>query len=445
MLRVGFWSLALMLPLLAGPKEDFARGVLEEARGNEGMEWFERALEADPDAVPLIGKVGDGRFEAGDLEGAAEVYREFAERHPEEVGPQVAYADFLGKAAPGDDFAAKLASESLERALEASPSDVRIIRRLFRFYEQRGMRDESLALFDQVKKGEVSGGRSALVAADMARTLFPSDDQSTREALDRIFEEAMHASPMDPVLARAASEHFRKTGRAAKAVEVLEKHTEAAPSSLELRVRLGVLLFVAERTDEGEEVLKEVLRIDARQALAHQSLAKLYRKQEKPDEARPHAAEVLKIRGGDADEFVVLAEEFLEVGMVREARILLEKGLYDHPEAAWIAVRLAIATRRDPETRDGAVRLFREAESLSGLDGPATEPEFLREFAECLLESGKTAPAEDRLRAAIKAYPKDATRETAAALRRLAEIWLSEGRNEAAAKALQKRADSLEK
>ena len=81
-------------------------------------------------------------------------------------------------------------------------------------------------------------------------------------------------------LARAASEHFRKSGRLDEAVKVLERHAEAAPSSLELRVRLGVLLLAAEKMDEGEAVLKEVLRIDARQVLAHQALAKLYRKQE---------------------------------------------------------------------------------------------------------------------------------------------------------------------
>lgn len=445
MLKCGLWSLALVLPLMADPKLDFARGVLEEARGNKGLEWFEKALEADPDAMSLVSRVGQRRFEGGDVEGASQVYREFAERRPEEVGPQVAYADFLRMAAPNDDFAAKLATEALERALETSPGDVRMIERLFRVYEQRGLRDKSLQLFEQVKKGEVSGGRSALVAADMARTLFPGDDAETRATLDGIFNQAMERTPMDAVLARAASEHFRKSGRLDEAVNVLEQHAKAAPSSLELRVRLGVLLLAAEKMDDGEAVLIEVLRIDARQALAHQALAKLYRRQEKPDEARPHAAEVLKIRGGDADEFVALAEEFLEVEMVREARLLLEKGLYDHPEEAGIAVQLAIATRRDPETRDGAAQFFREAESLSGTDGPATKPEFMREFAECLLEDGNTAAAEDRLRAAIKAYPAEDKLEMAAAMRRLAEIWLSENRNEAAAKSLQKRAESLEK
>ncbi|MFC7337879.1 tetratricopeptide repeat protein [Haloferula chungangensis] len=445
MLKQTWWAFALVMPLAADPKLDFARGVLEEARGNEGLEWFEKALAADPEAMSLVSRVGQGRFQAGDLEGASKVYRELAMARPDAVAAQVAYSDFLRMAAPNDDFAAKLATEALERALESSSGDAGVIQRLFRVYEQRGMRDESLALFDQVRKGEVSGGQSALLAADMARTLFPDDDAAVQTKLDEIFHQAMARGPTDPRLARAASEHFRKTGRLDEAVVMLEKHVEVAPSSLELRVRLGVLLLAAERMDEGEGVLKEVLEIDPRQALAHQALAKLYRKQERLDEARPHAAEVLKIRGGDADEFATLAEEFLEAGMAREARLLLEKGLYDFPEVAEIAVQLAIATRRDPQTRNEASRLFREAEALSGVDGPATQPEFMREFAECLLEEGKVTPAEDRLRAAIKAYPPEAKGEMAAAMRRLAEIWLAEGRNEAAAKALQKRADSLAK
>ncbi|MEM9236401.1 MAG: hypothetical protein AAGB14_06435, partial [Verrucomicrobiota bacterium] len=84
------------------------------------------------------------------------------------------------------------------------------------------------------------------------------------------------------------------------------------------------------------------------------------------------------------------------------------------------------------------------AEALVGDDGPATEPEFLIEFAECLLEAGETTAAEDRLRAAIERYPREAKREQAAALRRLAGIWNAEGRNEAAARALLKRAEALE-
>mgnify|MGYP000377401230 CR=1 FL=1 len=422
------------------PKLDFARGILEEARGGDGTEWFEKALAGDPGAWPLARHAAEGRRAAGDIEAASTIYREFAGAHPGRLEAQLGYADFLREVSPRDDFAAKLATEALEGALTRWPDHLAIIRRLFRCYEQRGMRDRSMALFEQVS------GRpgAALATAEMARTLFESDDPSARGTVDEAFRAAVESTPADPVLARAASEHFRTTGRLSEAIAVLERHVAASPSSLELRTRLGVLLFAADREDEGVAVLEEVLAIDARQALAHQALAKLHRKREQPERARPHAAAVLQIRGGDADEFVKLAEEFLAAGLPREARLLLEKGLFDHPEDAAIAVQLAIATRRDPESRGRAPRAFREAESLSGTEGPATRPEFLREFAECLVEAGETAAAEERLRAAIRAYPEEARAETAAALRRLAGLWLEEGRNESAARQLLRRAEALE-
>jgi predicted Zn-dependent protease len=436
--------LLLLIPLSASadPKQDYARGVLERARGNDASEWFERALEADGGAWPLVTEVAAMRRAEGDVSGASLLLREFSQAHPGRLEAQLAYADFLRESSPADDLAAKLAGEALETALERFPGELAVIQRLFRSYEQRGMREKSEALFEAV--AERPGAGPALAAAEMARTLFPGDDAAARARIDEVFERAMARTPGDPVLARAASEHFRKSSRLPGAIEMLERHVGADPTSLELRVRLGVLLFAADRGGEGERVLKEVLEIDPRQALAHQALAKYYRRQEDPDRARPHAVAVLKLRGGDADEFVGLADELLAGERPREARLLLEKGLFDHPEDAAIAVKLAIATRRDESTRDTAAWRFREAESLSGTDGPATEPAFQLEFAECLLESGNTPAAEKRLRAAITSYGPDQEKETARALRRLASIWQDEGRNQAAARSLLRRAESLD-
>jgi predicted Zn-dependent protease len=288
------------------------------------------------------------------------------------------------------------------------------------------------------------GHSQTLAAVEMARTLFPKDDAEARERVDGLFRRACDHQPANPVLARAASEHFRTSGRLPEAIEMLAAHTAADPSSLALRIRLGILMLAAERTEEGEKALLDVLAIDSRQALAHQSLAKLYRKLDRVSEARPHAAEALKIRGGDPSEFVALADEFLAADLPREARLLLEKAVFFNPSDAALLVKLAIAARRDPESRGAASRLFREAESMSGQDGPAADPEFLREFAESLLEGGQTKAAEERLRLAIRAYPAEKKKETAAALRRLAGVWTAEQRNTEAANALLQRADSLD-
>jgi predicted Zn-dependent protease len=435
-------SLFAILPLGASPRLDFARGVLAEQRGDPAAAAaaFESARAADPDAFPLMLRVAGQRRAAGDLAGASTLHREFAERHPDRLDAQLEYADFLRSASPDDDFATRLAAEVLDRALQRFPGTLALLQRRFRIHEALGERERSLALFEQV----AARPDDALAALEMARTLFPKDDETARGRIDALLRDAYRRAPGDRRLARAASEHFRTSGRLPEAIEVLAAHVAADPSSLDLRVRLGILQLAAERTAEGEATLLAVVAIDPRHALAHRSLAKLYRKQERPAEARRHAAEALKIRGGDPAEFVALAEEFLAAGLPRDARLLLEKAAFFHPADAALAVQLAVATRRDPERRAGAARLFREAESLSAKDGPAGDPVFLQEFAEALLESGQTAAAEDRLRLAIRAFPAEHKRETAAALRRLAAIWQADNRNEEAARSLLQRADALD-
>lgn len=434
--------LLAILPLHASPRVGFARGVLAEQRGDDdaAAAAFERARAADPDALPLMLRVATRRQAAGDLAGASTLHREFAERHPERLDAQLLYADFLREASPDDDFASRLAGEVLDRALQRFPGTLALLQRRFRVHEALGERERSRALFEQV----AARPDDALAALEMARTLFAKDDAAARDRIDTLLRDACRRRPGDRALARAASEHFRTSGRLPEAIDTLAAHAAADPSSLELRVRLGLLQLAAERTAEGEATLLAVVAIDPRLALAHRALAKFYRQRERAAEARHHAAEALHVRGGAPADFLALAEEFLAAGQPREARLLLEKAAFRHPADPALAARLAVATRRDPDRRATAARLFREAEALSGPDGPAADPVFLQEFAEALLESGQTAAAEDRLRLAIRRFPADRGRETAAALRRLAAIWQEGRRHEEAARALLQRADALD-
>lgn len=445
MKSVALTWLAAALAGTASPQLDFALGILVEERGDPeaAAVAIEKARAADPTAFPLVTRVAEKRRAAGDLGGASTLYREFAAAHPQRLEAQLAYADFLREASPDDDFATKMACETLEKSLANFPGELGVRQRLFRIHEALGQRDRSTAVFEALAS-DPSDPPSVLAAVSMSRTLFAKDDLTARARVDALLTDACRRWPQDPVLARAASEHFRTTGRLPEAIEMLAGHVAAVPSSLALRTRHGILQLAADREKEGEAALLEVIAIDPRQALAHQSLAKLYRKQERAAEARQHAAEALKIRGGGVADFTELADEFLAAEQPRDARLLLEKAMFYHPEDAETAVKLAVATRRDPETRGRSSRLFREAESLSGDKGPATDPVFLSEFAECLLESRQTKAAEDRLRAAIRTYPPEQKKEIAAALRRLAGIWQAEKRNEEAAGALLQRADSLD-
>lgn len=444
MIRIFIISLSFTVftDAAGNPRLDFALGLLAESRGNtaEASLRFEKARVTDPVALPLVRRAAAARLSEGDRSGAAKLYRDLAAARPDSLNIQITYADFLTEQAHGDALALKLANETLTRALEQYPGHPELIRRLFLQAQSLGDRMLQTTLLDQLMTNEPT---TMLTYAALARSLTDSSDLAARGKLDERFQSAMKSHPRSQELARAASDHFRDTERPQQAIEVLESHVTAAPASLDLRTRLGVLYFTMKRDGEGEAVLKEVLTIHPRQALAHQSLAKFYRLREQADPARFHASELLKIRGGSPADFIKLADEWLAAEKPREARILLEKSVFDHPANRDLACRLAIATRRDPETRARAGRLFREAE-VAFPAGEKPDPAFLVESAEALIEQGQIKPAEERLRAAIKAFPPDAKKDTAAALRRLALLWESENRNLDAARALRQRAEGLD-
>jgi Flp pilus assembly protein TadD len=435
-----FLLFAASLAEAGNPRTDFAVGVLAESRDDaaEATLRFENARKADPLALPLVRRAVRARLAEGARPAAVKLYRDLAAARPDDLEIQLACADFLEQQGGGDALALKLADETLEAALQKNPGHPEIIRRLFQRAPSAG--DKSRRL-DQLAADDPA---SVLLYATLTRSLFDSADAAAREKLDRRFLSAVESHPENPGLARAASEYFRDTERPDQAIDILKRHIEAAPSSLDLRTRLGILHFTAQRDAEGEAALKEVLAIHPRQALAHQSLAKFYRLRDPPGPARFHAGELLKIRGGSPADFIKLADEWLAADDPRQARILLEKAVFDHPQNFELANQLAIATRRDPATRDLAARLFREAEALRSADRKP-EPAFLIESAEALIAQGQSKAAEERLRAAIKSFPPEAKKETAAALRRLALLWETEGRNVNAARALRQRADALDR
>jgi tetratricopeptide (TPR) repeat protein len=435
---------ALLFPLplqAADSRVEYAMGVRAEERGDDAAAQtaFEAAWKLDPVALPLVRKLAEYRLAANDRAGAVKLYRDLAQGAPERTDVQLAYASILEQMGHGDAMAQKLAVEILEKALEKNPGDLVLISRLLTVFRNRGETERAMALMEQLPP---SDPHAAEIYASTARGLFKGDDIVARDRVDRRYLTALQAHPEDPELARAASDYFRATGRPDEAIRILAEHVKVAPWSLDLRTRLGVLFFSAKRDAEGEAALKEVVDIRPKSELALQSLAKFHRLRGNEKEARHYGAELLKARGGSPREFVILADEFLAAGDARAARLLLEKGVFDHPSRPELAMKLAVATRLDPETKSKAGRLFREAEAAMGDMKP--DAAFLMESADCLLEEGQTKAAEERMRTAIRSFPPDKKKETAAALRRLAGLWDRENRNAEAAKALKQRADALD-
>jgi tetratricopeptide (TPR) repeat protein len=426
----------------AGALLDFSYGVLERQRGDEksAAGYFAKAYEADPLAMPLVRIIAESHMVNGDRAAALEAYERVIAARPDEPSIALEYGDFLGEVGKGDTLARRKREEVYGKVLEAMPGAYIAIERLIRTARERGDDDRARELLETLTADSEQSVRYYVATT---KSLYDSRDEEAAARIDARFAEAMESHPGWAGIARAASDHFRQSNRLGEAIGILRKHLEARPSSLDLKIRLGILLFSDKREDDAVKVLREVLEVHPRKALAHESLAKHFRQNGKLTEARGHAAELLGIRGGTSEEFLELAEELTADGEFRAARILLEKAVFRHADDAKLMMKLAIATSRDPDTKDSASRLFREAEAM--LENPAEmDPAFLLESSKELLAQGQVKAAEERLRNAIRTFPKEAKKETAAAMRALAGIWISENRNLDAARALISRAEAME-
>lgn len=443
-MRIAFCiGMATVSGLNAGSLLDFSYGTLEKIRGNaeRAGEYYEKAFEADPTAMPLVRMMAEKMLTEGDRAAAFDIYQDVIDARPDEPMLQIEYGDFLGRIGRGDSIAERKQEEAYLKVLEATPGDYLPIERLIRFARDKGKDDSARELLEQLNPDTPEAIRYYVATT---KSLYDSRDEEAQARIEKCLSDATEQHPEWASTARSASDHFRETEDLKEAISILRNHATAAPSSLDLRIRLGILLLSADRDDEGIAILKGVLDVHPGKALAHQSLAKIYRQKDMQKEARGHAAEILKIRSGTPDEFVELADELIADDEFRAARLLLEKAVFDHEDDAKLMMKLAIASSLDPESKDDAARLFREAEAM--LANPAEmDPAFLLGSAKELVAQGQTKAAEERLRNAIRSFPKDAKKETAAAMRALADIWISEERNVAAANALISRAEALEK
>ncbi|MFM2169867.1 MAG: hypothetical protein RI957_96 [Verrucomicrobiota bacterium] len=423
-------------------RREFAQAVLAGLRGDMvGKARHEEAARvAHPQSLLLTDRSARRALEAGDIKTASTLYRTLAQDRSDSLRAQFLYIDFLRSQSKDDDFARKLAVEALEKIAPLHPGHPEVLERLLRCYEQQGQRAKSEALYQQYLK---QPDADPAVAEMFARILRDQDDAESQAHLDRMYRQRMEESPEDPILARAASEHFRKTKRIPEAIGLLQEHIKVAPSSLDMRVRLGILQFASQQSAEGEATLLSALAVDPNLYLAHQSLAKFYTQQQKPASARKHRSEMLKLRGGDAAEFREMAEEYLKVPDPKTARILLEKACFEYPGDIELLYLCAVATHLDPDESRRAPALFDEAQKLA--KEPVKNPAYLRYAAESYWNAKQTEKAENLLRAAIKAYPAAAKKESAAAIRLLAGWWQQQNKNADAARALLQRADLLEK
>ena len=436
----------------------YAKGVLAEQK----LDWrtarslYEQTLTQDPEAYPLVKKLvalqsfdveNDPTFQ--DIPAASATLRNFATSHRKHLPSQLYYSTFLRRYGRDDEIARQAALDTLELAHENFPQSTHVFSPLISLYEDLDQRSQSLAILDGELAVENEDPNHWLALVPIIKTLIPADDPQYSAKLDLAMAKVEEYGLQRPDIARRVSEFHRERGRMDQALAALQKHLEFVPSSHTIRTRLGLLHLSNKDEELGEKILLEVIVIDPDQALAHSSLAKLYAKRDQTKESLHHRSEALRIRGGSPGDAIAVADEYLALDEPHPARLLLEKFRFDHPEDPGIHARLAIATLRDGLTQEAA-RLFRQAETLAEESQQEEAKEYLDadfqiEFAETLIDADDLQSAETRLRQAAQGLDIDTEpKKYARAVTTLAKLWLDQGKNESAAKALLQRALSLD-
>ena len=443
----------------------YAKGLLEQREGDKlwnpgdkdpAREHYRRALEHyeairtdDPDSFTVAERTASLQLNGfEDLAGASKILRDFAKAHPEDLASQLYYTNFLRQTSPRDAMARKVAREILTAANERFPHTPEVFTRLIQLCEEDEEHEASLVIFRAELDAAHADPGVWVALIPVARNLIPGDDPEYQPTLDTLHQRALRDGVRDATIARQVSDYYRELGQLDESITSLQKHIAAVPNSLELRTRLGLLLVAAERADEGRKVLEDTVAIDPDYVYAHRALARLYEKSGDLAKARHHQSEVLRVESGAASDFLELAGKYLEANDPHQARLLLERARFDHPENAAVAARLAMATLRDGETAEAA-RIFRQAEALAkdSADPELQEflgPAFQIDFASALREAGDLPAAEERLRSAARNAPEDKPAQGAQALRELARLWLDQDKNHGPAVSLLKRAEGLD-
>jgi arylsulfatase A-like enzyme/Tfp pilus assembly protein PilF len=93
----------------------------------------------------------------------------------------------------------------------------------------------------------------------------------------------------------------------------------------------GKLAIIEGKEDEGEKLLKEMLKKDPENPVIYQTLGKMYQRREEWDKAIDEFKEIININPDDVDSYYELAKSYYGKGMVEEAIITSTAALDLHP------------------------------------------------------------------------------------------------------------------
>lgn len=333
-------SLALLLATV-GPGLTMAPGHAQVAHSSE---------------VEVLERLAEERYAEGDLESAAELYREIAGKQPDAEAQAQALltAAWLQHLAGNQPMARDLLQEASTLRPD-HPFDPSLYSRDFEMLHRQA---RERAIRERHRDAD-SKTQSALTQIQAGR------DEQARALL----EAALELAPDNPTALYNLALLDLRSGRGREAIADFERvvsltYQESSDESIELRAKalasIGVVYYQQERYADAEQAFLEATRTDPRQTLAWKNLGLTRLQRGDPNAAIAPLEQARSLLADDREVSLALAASLVESGRAGEAESTLETDLQRHVGDAEMWLELG-RIERDQGVAEEAIHSFEQA------------------------------------------------------------------------------------
>jgi tetratricopeptide (TPR) repeat protein len=384
--------------LQIAPTDSEARyevGVVDEKLGNirEAAQFYQGALDANADNVMARAKLGRLYLLSGAPEQALATVKPGFDKHPDDVG-------LLTVRAAGriqiKDVSGALADA--ERAVQIAPANEDAVSVLAGIYKSQGQTDKARTLLEEAIKRTPATVELRLALAQ----LYASGGQQAQ--VEALLLDLVRLQPSERAHRIRLAQYYAGLDHADEAEQTLRQGVKDIPSAHELKMALVQFLAARRSREAAEKELNTLIAADPTDYELKFALGQFYEQGKDVAKAKAVYNRVIKAAGTDGPGLVArnrLAVLLVQQNDIPGAEKLIAEVLDQAPrddDALILRGNLALA-QKDPKSAIADLRsVLRDQPNTVGV---------MRALARAHLANGEPALAEETMRRALEANPKD--------------------------------------